>query len=127
MLIRKRSPILKQRKVRLLVAGSREYRNSAFVFERLDHLTKNLAREELVVISGLAKGPDSIAIAWAKARGLDWTEFPADWDAFGKRAGYLRNEEMGALATHCVVFWDGVSRGTLDMIRRAKAKGLVLV
>jgi len=51
---------------------------------------------------------------------LDVLRFVPDWDKFGKRAGYLRNEEMAKNATHCIVFWDGISKGTAHMIETAK-------
>lgn len=50
---------------------------------------------------------------------------PADWDQHGLAAGPIRNEEMAKLgATICFAFWDGKSKGTLDMIRRCVAHGI---
>lgn len=50
--------------------------------------------------------------------------FPADWDRYGKAAGYLRNTEMAKNADALVAFWDGMSLGTRHMIETAKAHGL---
>lgn len=49
---------------------------------------------------------------------------PALWNEYGKRAGMLRNHEMGDIATHLVAFWDKKSRGTKDMIDYARAQKL---
>ena len=49
---------------------------------------------------------------------------PALWNEYGKRAGMLRNHEMGDIATHLVAFWDKKSRGTKDMIDYARHKKL---
>jgi hypothetical protein len=52
--------------------------------------------------------------------------FPADWNRYGKSAGFRRNVEMSNHADALVVFWDGKSRGTQHMIREAKNKKLLL-
>ena len=46
--------------------------------------------------------------------------FPADWDKYGKAAGYKRNGEMARNADALIAFWDGKSRGTKHMIDLAK-------
>jgi ABC-type sugar transport system substrate-binding protein len=51
--------------------------------------------------------------------------FHADWDQFGKRAGYLRNEQMlNQHPTAVWAFWDGQSRGTLHTMREARKRKL---
>jgi hypothetical protein len=76
------------------------------------------------VLSGCARGVDSVAEAAAKERGLVVRRFPADWDSFGLSAGIRRNEEMAAAAAGLVAFWDGKSRGTAHMIAAARRRGL---
>jgi hypothetical protein len=49
---------------------------------------------------------------------------PALWNEYGKRAGMLRNHEMGDIATHLVVFWDKKSSGTKDMLDYGRQKKL---
>jgi hypothetical protein len=51
---------------------------------------------------------------------------PANWDEFGKSAGYIRNAEMAKYADACVIFWDGISKGTKHMINLANKEGLKL-
>ena len=53
---------------------------------------------------------------WALNKGYETVLMPADWDRYGKRAGYLRNIEMNKLCTHAIVVWDGASRGAEMMI-----------
>ena len=114
-------------KIYVIVAGCRWFNVSEFVFAKLDRLLKNRCREDCVIVSGLAKGPDSIAIEWAKARGFDWLEFPADWDASPRGAGYIRNGEMAKIGTHLIALWDFRSKGTEDMIKRATKKDMHVV
>jgi len=49
--------------------------------------------------------------SYAKENNYKLTIFPANWDKFGKRAGYLRNEEMSDYADAVIAFWDERSRG----------------
>jgi len=113
--------------MKLIVAGSRSITDREMVFSKLDQITEHyLANhpEEIEVVSGGARGVDELGEQWAKARGFRLTVFPAQWAKHGKRAGYLRNEQMAEYATHLVAFWDGQSRGTKHMIDIARRRGL---
>ncbi len=72
------------------------------------------------VISGGANGADSCASRWAKEHGVKLTEFLPDWDRFGKRAGFLRNEDIIAASDQVVALWNGESKGTQNSISIAK-------
>ncbi len=50
--------------------------------------------------------------------------YPAAWDTYGLKAGYIRNEEMADNADALIAIWDGKSRGTKHMIDIATRKGL---
>ncbi|MOA29428.1 hypothetical protein D3C78_1504400 [compost metagenome] len=50
--------------------------------------------------------------------------FIPDWDGLGKKAGHVRNREMGDYADALVALWDGTSKGTAGMVEYAKKKGL---
>lgn len=68
------------------------------------------------VISGGANGADTLAEQWAKRHRIEFLAFPANWSKFGKRAGMMRNEDMGNFADKLVSFWDGESHGTKHLI-----------
>lgn len=106
--------------VQLVVAGTREYSNRDEIFARLDkyHQRCKDAGTELIIIEGEARGPDLISREWAESRGVPFRPYPADWDEYGKGAGFIRNEEMAKAGTHVLAFWDGRSNGTNDMIER---------
>ena len=55
-----------------------------------------------------------------------WHEYPADWNTLGRKAGHVRNIEMAKNADALVACWDGVSRGTEDMIKIARSEGLAV-
>jgi hypothetical protein len=107
--------------IRILVTGGRDFRDRWAVYERLDmiHADRGIS----CIISGAASGADQIAANWAKDRGVDLQEFPADWSG-GKGGGPIRNRRMlvNGNPDEVVAFPGG--RGTADMIRQATAAGV---
>lgn len=75
------------------------------------------------IVSGTATGADMAGEAYAEARDLPVRRFPADWTKHGKAAGKLRNREMAEYADAALVFWDGMSSGSADMVTRTVARG----
>ena len=71
----------------------------------------------------MAPGVDTLAVRWANYHGYPLKEFPADWNKYGKAAGYRRNVEMAEYADLLIAFWDGKSPGTKHMIDIMKSKG----
>lgn len=71
------------------------------------------------IVSGGAKGPDSWAEQYAEENGIEIVVYPAEWDKYGRGAGHHRNALIAKHADMCLVFWDGVSPGTNDFIRKA--------
>ena len=90
--------------------------------------SERVVRDVWLVIHGASGDVDlAVSDAWVDADGLCVTRaYPADWRRYGKKAGPIRNEEMAKEANICFALWDGESRGTLDMIRRADNHGLGL-
>jgi len=76
------------------------------------------------VVSGGAKGVDRLGELWAQKRNIPITRFPAEWNKYGKRAGYIRNKEMALYADALLAIWDGESKGTKHMIDSALEQGL---
>lgn len=101
--------------MKLIVAGSRSFDDSTKLATYLYKLTLDLDVAP-TIISGAAQGADKLGEEWAKAHGYELIVVPANWDKYGRGAGYRRNEEMAKIATHCICFWDGFSSGTKHMI-----------
>jgi len=76
------------------------------------------------VVSGTAKGVDTLGERYAIENNIPIKRFPAKWKEFGKRAGLLRNTEMAEYAEALIAIWDGKSPGTRDMINKGKFFGL---
>lgn len=74
------------------------------------------------VVSGCARGVDSLGETWADSAGIPVRQFPANWEKFGRAAGGFRNSEMADYADAAVILWDGESPGTLDMIDKMRRR-----
>lgn len=111
----------------LIVAGSRHFRDYALLKRKLDHLTQNHSR--VIVVSGCARGADTLGEQWARERGHEVKQFPADWNRLGRQAGIARNVEMASYVEgreNCALalFWDGHSSGSKHMLGTARIKAI---
>lgn len=107
---------------KVIVAGGRDFADYDLLKSKLDNLLVN--RNPVEIVSGTARGADKLGEFYAKRSQLAVALFPADWDLYGKSAGYRRNEEMAEYADALVAFWDGKSRGTKHMIDLANKSGI---
>lgn len=98
--------------MKVIVAGSREINDYDVVKAAIEQSHFQITE----VVCGEARGPDKLGKAWAIANHVSVKSMPADWEKFGRRAGYRRNEEMGDSADALIAVWDGVSKGTKHMI-----------
>lgn len=112
--------------LRVIIAGSRNFNNYQLLEKLVDMYFQNHSSDQTEIVSGGARGADRLGERYAQSRGIAVKVMPADWDTYGKSAGYRRNEEMAKYATHCIVFWDGESRGAKHMIDLAAKYNLVL-
>lgn len=110
----------------LIVAGGRKFNDYKTLSDKLDYLLSRRSKAEVVFICGMALGADSLGRRYAKENGYSWEEYPASWDLYGRSAGPIRNSQMADVGTHLVCFWDGISKGTKNMINTANKKGLVV-
>jgi hypothetical protein len=108
--------------IRVIIAGGRDFNDYIKLCEVCDIAFKEYPIVEIV--SGEARGADQLGERYAIERGHLVKRFPADWDNYGKGAGFRRNVEMADYAGALLAFWDGTSRGTQHMINTAKKKGL---
>lgn len=113
-------------KYRVVVCGGRDFTDYAFAEFCLNWILLKKIEEgyDIVVVSGCARGADRIGEWWAMCHGFEVDKHPADWDVYGKRAGYMRNVEMVDSCDGVVAFWDGESKGTKHTIEYAKQKGV---
>lgn len=114
--------------MRILVTGSRTFADEQMVWDTLRGLDKP-GGEITCIIEGGAKGADSFGATWAWANKRSHEQYNAEWDVYGKAAGAKRNQQMLVLGEpdRVIAFVDkplGESRGTHDMVVRARKAGL---
>ena len=93
--------------MRIAVCGGRSFTD----FDVFSHVLDAFKFDE--IISGGAKGADSMAERYAIECGIELTVCLAEWDKFpGNSAAYERNKMMVDMADSVIAFWDGKSKGT---------------
>ena len=102
---------------KVVIAGGRSFSDYKLLVSKMDSLLKTKIAEgyEITIISGTANGADKLGERYAESREFQLIQMPAQWDTYGKSAGYRRNLEMADIADGIVVFWDGKSKGTKHM------------
>lgn len=108
--------------MRVLVCGGRDYADRDLLFMALD--TLKLTRGVIIIISGCARGADTLGIEWAEARGVAVARFPADWEKYRRAAGPIRNQQMLVEGKPDLVIAFPGGRGTADMVKRATTAGI---
>ena len=103
--------------MRLAIVGSRSFNDYAWLCECLS------GQEIDVIISGGARGADSLGARYAHEHGIPLVVYPAQWELYGMSAGYRRNELIVRDCDSVVAFWDYKSRGTGHTIRLAREMG----
>lgn len=107
--------------MKIAIIGSRTFLD----YELLSDTIKNyLSENNLIiksVVSGGAKGADTLAEKFALENTIEMIVFKPDWKRFGKRAGFMRNTLIIENSDIVFAFWDGKSSGTKDSIEKAKS------
>ena len=112
---------------RVIIAGSRSFNNYALLREHcLSFLQEKMKTHRVIIVSGHARGADSLGERFANELGFPVELHPAKWRLLGKAAGMVRNAEMAKCSDALIAFWDGESRGTRHMINFARKRGLAI-
>ena len=116
--------------MRVLVCGGREFGFTRstdprlkeiandqfmFIFDKLDQFLEQHDVE--ILIAGGANGADDLAESWAKLNNIKTEIYPADWEKYGKRAGYVRNKEMLESGKPDIILAFPGGQGTKNMIQ----------
>ena len=98
--------------MKVIIAGSRDVTNMSYVLDAIAIAQFDITE----VVSGMARGADKLGHLYGKTMRIPVSEWHADWDEYGKSAGYKRNVQMGEYADALIAIWDGQSKGTKYMI-----------
>lgn len=121
-------------RMKLIIAGSRTI--TSYPLLRSVIIQSGLWEaygRSIVVISGAVKGVDKLGEQFAAKAGLKVLSKPANWEdvsvegavvkynakgPYNAVAGHMRNQDMADIADGGLILWDGVSKGSLDMLHR---------
>lgn len=112
-------------RMKLAIVGGRDFNDEFLMAEYISifmvaYANGELDPPEIEVISGGAKGADSLGERFARINRCPVTIFKPDWDKYGKSAGFIRNQLIVDACDVVLAFWDGKSKGTHDTINKAK-------
>ncbi|MEK0324671.1 MAG: DUF2493 domain-containing protein [Nitrosopumilus sp.] len=108
--------------MRVIVAGGRDFEDYAMLRACLEFTLE----PDDEIVSGTAKGADTLGERYAKEYDVPLHKFPAEWERHGKAAGPIRNRQMAEYGDKLVAFLteNKLAGGTKDMIIEALKKGL---
>lgn len=107
------------------IIGGRDFDDYDFMKKMLDEKFDNLSFVECIV-SGGAKGADTLAEGYAKDIGRPMVVYRPDYKKFGRAAPFIRNSEIVEHSDIVYAFWDGRSNGTRDALNKAKELGKII-
>jgi hypothetical protein len=103
-----------------IIAGSRGITDPKLLQTAIEQCGWDIS----TVVCGLASGPDTLGMLWARKNNIPVAFFPANWKKYGISAGMYRNMQMAEASKALISLWDGTSKGTANMINTAKRKKL---
>lgn len=107
--------------MKTIIAGSRKFEN----YRYLSKIIKESGFQITEVVSGGARGVDRLGEKYSRdVLNCHPKVFKADWNLLGKKAGHIRNQAMAEYGDALIAICVNKSRGTMDMIRRARKMGL---
>lgn len=115
--------IPKPKEISLAIVGSRHFSDKVLFEKSILELIVNQNINIKKIISGGAKGADSLAEKYASENRISMHIFFPDWDTYGKAAGRIRNRKIVESCDYLLAFWDGQSSGTKSSIDIAKELG----
>ena len=108
--------------MKVAIVGGRTYTNYAEMKTKMNRWRRGRLVGIDLIISGGARGADTLAERYAKDNNIPFIVYVADWDGLGKKAGAIRDEYIAAACDHLIAFPTKVSVGTWITIRHARRK-----
>lgn len=133
-----------------VISGDKDFTKSTSIFMEVDdkvtavlaqdmvaHFCDKLlankvkAGKKIIVVHADNNGADMLAADYASHKGYQNEMISADWEQFGNRAGWYRNEDLIAIPMRkpdkaCVLFWDGEDKFTKNIIYNCYVYGMTL-
>ncbi len=98
--------------MKVAIVGSRRLTNIT--------ISKYIPKETTQIITGGAKGIDTLAEKYADENNITKTIIKPEYKKYGIHAPLIRNKEIVEKADLIIAIWDGESKGTKSAIDYAK-------
>ena len=109
--------------MRAAIVGSKTFNDYNKLVEFIHETVQKYGLEEIsLIVSGGAKGADTLGTQFAKENEIELKVFLPEWKKYGRAAGLRRNVEIIDNCDVCFAFWDGKSHGTKHDIKLCKEK-----
>ncbi len=108
--------------INLAIIGSRDFTDKVLFTNKIKEWTDKYGTPDKI-ISGGAKGADSLGAEYAQENGIELTIYFPDWKKYGKAAGPMRNSLIIEDCTHVLAFPSRNGKGTQDSLRKAELLG----
>ncbi|MHA1302510.1 MAG: DUF2493 domain-containing protein [Candidatus Heimdallarchaeaceae archaeon] len=106
--------------MKLAIVGGRNFNDYEKLEDAMQFFHIEDFQEVSVIISGGAKGADSLGERYAENWNIQIKQFLPEWNKYGKAAGFIRNQQIVDACDMVLAFWDGESKGTKDTIDKAR-------
>ena len=104
--------------MKIIIAGSRTIINMNLLIKAIKLSSFEITSTDEIV-SGGARGIDSLGEKYAKQHNIKLTIFKPNWNKYGIKGGVIRNTQMSRYADCAIVVHCG-SKGSIDMINKIK-------
>lgn len=115
--------------MKLAIVGSRILPETDENLAKITEIIKRHISGITEIVSGGARGADTLAERYAAQEGIRFTLFKAEWEKYHRAAGPLRNAKVVSYCDKLIAFYinEAKSTGTKDAVKRAKAEKKLLV
>lgn len=104
--------------MKLGVVGSRTFNDYNLLKDIINNINSTFKIE--CIVSGGANGADKLGEKYAIEYNIPTEIYLPDWKKYGKKAGFIRNEDIVKNSDRIIAFWDGKSKGTKNTINLCK-------
>ncbi len=109
----------------LAVVGSRSFTVYSVLEESLEQWEQDNDVKIDTIVSGGARGTDTLAVQYARSNGLMLIEYLPDYEKYsGSKAPLERNTLIVDKADYLIAFPTEDSRGTWNSVQKARKKGI---
>lgn len=78
---------------KVIICGSRSFNSLSYLTEKCDYLLSR--KSDIEIVSGMARGADYLGSVYGNNHDYKLSGFEAEWDKYGKSAGFKKKQAYG--------------------------------